>query len=66
MAALFAKGELALKQQWRQESIVGSRFVGWLERSGEELIPFIQGRAFVTGRSTLLFDNDDPFRFGLV
>ncbi|MES2306728.1 MAG: proline racemase family protein [Gemmatimonadota bacterium] len=65
MAALFAKGELALGQQWRQESIVGSRFVGWLEREGDLLIPFIQGRAYVTGRTTLLFDNDDPFRFGL-
>lgn len=65
MAALHAKGELALKTQWRQESIVGSRFVGWLEQHDDQLIPFIQGRAFVTGRSTLLFDNDDPFRFGL-
>ncbi|MEO5799384.1 MAG: proline racemase family protein [Gemmatimonadales bacterium] len=66
MAVLFAKGELELGQQWRQESIVGSRFVGWLEREDDLLIPFIQGRAYVTGRSTLLFDNDDPFRFGLV
>lgn len=66
MAALHAKGVLALKQQWCQESIVGSRFVGWLEQSGDQLIPFIQGRAYVTARSTLLFDNDDPFRFGLV
>lgn len=65
MATLHAKGELALKAQWRQESIVGSRFVGWLEQHDDQLIPFIQGRAFVTGRSTLLFDNDDPFRFGL-
>ncbi|MES2124702.1 MAG: proline racemase family protein [Gemmatimonadota bacterium] len=66
MASLHAKGELALHAQWRQESIVGSRFVGWLEREGDQLIPFIQGRAYITGRNTLLFDDDDPFRSGLM
>ncbi len=64
LAVLHARGELAPGQRWRQESITGSRFVGWLaERSGE-LIPHIQGRAFVTARSTLLFDPDDFFRGG--
>jgi proline racemase len=65
MAALHAKGALPLGRQWRQESIVGSRFVGWLEEEDEELIPFIQGRAFITGSATLRFDDADPFRYGL-
>ena len=65
LAALHAKGHLALGQRWRQESIVGSRFTGWLEAEGDALIPHIQGRAFVTGRATLLFDPLDPFRHGL-
>lgn len=65
MAALHAKGELPLGRQWRQESIVGSRFVGWLEEEGEALIPFIQGSAFITASATLRFDEADPFRHGL-
>ena len=65
MVAMHAKGRLALRQQWRQESIVGSRFVGWLEAEGASLVPFIQGCAFVTSRNTLCFDAQDPFRHGL-
>ena len=65
MAALHATGRLALGQRWRQEGIVGSRFVGWLEAEGDALIPYIQGRAFITGQSTLRFDDADPFRYGL-
>jgi 4-hydroxyproline epimerase len=65
MAVLHARGELAIGTQWRQESIVGSRFVGWLEREGELLVPHIQARAFITARATLLFDPQDPFRDGL-
>jgi 4-hydroxyproline epimerase len=65
LAALHAHRRLALGQKWRQESIVGSLFTGWLERDGDVLVPRIQGRAFVTGRTTLLFDPDDPFVHGI-
>ena len=65
MAALHGKGHLALGQRWRQESIVGSLFTGWLEAAGDRLIPHIQGAAYITGRNTLLFDPQDPFRHGL-
>lgn len=65
LAALHAHGTLALGQRWRQESIIGSMFTGWLEADGDDLIPHIQGRAYVTGQSTLLFDPQDPFRHGL-
>ena len=65
MAVLHAKGQLAIGQRWRQESIVGSLFTGWLESAGDELIPHIQGAAYITGRATLMFDPSDPFRFGL-
>jgi 4-hydroxyproline epimerase len=64
MAVLHARGELEVGQRWRQESITGSRFVGWLSEADGELIPHIQGQAFVTARSTLLFDPDDIFRGG--
>ena len=65
MVCLHAHGDLEIGQRWRQESITGSRFVGWLERHDDKLIPHIQGRAFITGHSTLYFDVKDPFRFGL-
>jgi 4-hydroxyproline epimerase len=66
MASLHARGELAIGQRWRQESITGSLFTGWLEEREGRIIPHIQGRAFITGRATLLMDPRDPFRHGLV
>ena len=66
MAALHARGRLAIGQEWRQESITGSRFTGWLTQSANgELIPHIRGSAFVTGEATLRFDPADPFRLGI-
>lgn len=65
MAALHGKGHLAIGEHWIQESIVGSTFTGWLEQDGEQLIPRIRGRAYVTARATLMFDATDPFRHGL-
>ncbi len=64
MASLHARGALQAGERWRQESITGSLFTGWLEERDGALVPYIQGRAYVTSRSTLLFDADDPFRFG--
>jgi 4-hydroxyproline epimerase len=64
MAALVARGKLEPGERWRQESITGSLFTGWIERRGELLIPYVQGRAYITAWSTLFFDLDDPFRGG--
>jgi 4-hydroxyproline epimerase len=64
MAALAARGRLAPGPRWRQESLTGSLFEGWLEERAGALVPRVRGRAFVTGRATLLFDPRDPFREG--
>jgi 4-hydroxyproline epimerase len=64
MAVLAARGKLAPGQRWRQESITGSLFTGWLEQRGDALVPRVNGRAFITGRATLYFDARDPFREG--
>jgi 4-hydroxyproline epimerase len=64
MAALHARGDLALEEHWVQESITGSVFTGWLTSRDGALIPHIRGRAFVTGEATLRFDARDPFRGG--
>ncbi len=64
LAVLAARGKLAPGRRWRQESITGSLFEGWLEKKDGILVPHIRGRAYVTGRSTLFFDASDPFREG--
>jgi 4-hydroxyproline epimerase len=66
MAALHARGELALGDHWRQEGIAGGLFTGWLTAgAGGTLLPHIRGTAFVTGEATLHFDSRDPFRLGI-
>jgi proline racemase len=65
LAALHARGALALGQPWRQEGVTGGLFSAWLVEEQGRLIPHIRGHAFLTGRATLLFDPRDPFRAGL-
>jgi proline racemase len=65
MAMLHGRGALALGQMWRQESIIGSLFQGWLAARGDTLVPHVRGTAFVTGEATLRFDPRDPFRLGI-
>lgn len=65
MAAMVERGKLQPGQVWRQESIVGGLFEGFIEVRGEDLVPHIRGRAFVTAESRLAFDPADPFRHGL-
>ena len=66
LAVLYAREEIAPGVRWRQESITGSLFTGWLTTNDRgELIPHIRGTAHVTGQATLLFDAADPFRGGI-
>jgi 4-hydroxyproline epimerase len=66
MAVLHARGKLKIGDDWRQESVTGSLFTGWLKHGKNgELIPYIRGTAYVTAESTLRFDPSDPFRLGL-
>lgn len=64
MAVLHARGELEPGQRWRQMSVTGGEFEGWLERTAGGLVPCIRGRAFITAETVLHFDPDDPFRAG--
>ena len=65
MACLVADGKLKPGQEWRQESIIGSRFVGRVRIENGRVIPTISGRAFITAESTLLIDENDPFKHGI-
>ena len=64
MAVLHDRGELAIGERWRQESITGSLFTCWLTEEDGRLIPHIRGDAHVTGTGTLLFAADDELRGG--
>ena len=71
MAALHARGELALDTDFVNESFIGSRFVGRLV--GETsvggfaaVVPRVTGRAWVTGTAQYLLDPEDPFPQGFL
>ena len=65
MAALYSKGELDEGMLWVQESITGSTFTGYVSVEGDKIIPHISGKASVTAKSTLYFDESDPFCWGI-
>jgi 4-hydroxyproline epimerase len=65
LACLYADLKLQPGQPWRQEGILGSVFVGYIQRDRVRLIPHITGSAYVTAESTLIFSPDDPFRDGI-
>jgi proline racemase len=69
MAALHARGELAIGEPFVNESVIGTRFTGRLigeTRVGglPAVVPEITGRAWVTGMGRYLLDAEDPFPAG--
>jgi proline racemase len=69
MATLFAKGQLAVNQDFVHEGILGTTFTGRLLR--EQMVgpcrgvtPTISGRAWITGMANYVVDADDPFPTG--
>jgi proline racemase len=69
MAALYARGQLALGETFSHRSIIGTEFVG--ELVGETtvgaqpaVLPTLTGSAWVTGRATWYLDESDPFPEG--
>jgi proline racemase len=69
MAALHARGQLAIGEDFVHHSIIGSTFVGHLTAEttvGDRpaVLPTITGRAWVTGRATWVMDPNDPYQEG--
>ena len=69
MAALYAKGELGLNEDFHHEGILGTIFTGRLVREtrlGDQtaVVPTIRGQAWVTGMAQYVVDPDDPFPNG--
>lgn len=65
LACLAADGKLGPNQEWHQESVTGGLFVARYEPGEGGVVPTIRGRAFVTCRSELWLQDDDPLRHGL-
>ena len=65
MASLYKKGELEEGMIWVQESITGTTFSCYVSIEDGKVIPHISGRAHVTAKSTLIFDEGDPFCWGI-
>lgn len=66
LACLIEDGHLQAGERWRQQSITGSVFEAVAQCRDEGIFPRITGSAYITGRSTLLFDRNDPFRRGIL
>ncbi|MDP3951704.1 proline racemase family protein [Microbacterium sp.] len=71
MAQLHARGELPLDVDFRNESFIGTSFIGRLVETTEvagipAVIPTITGRAWVTGTAQYMLDPSDPFPRGFV
>lgn len=65
LACLFADGTIRPGQTWRQESVIGSVFIGSVREEGGVLLPTIRGTAHITGEADLIVDPNDPFRDGI-
>jgi 4-hydroxyproline epimerase len=68
LACLAAEGKLRPGELWRQESVIGTLFeASYTIDDGrrDRVLPHITGAAYVTGETTLVFDDADPLRWGI-
>jgi 4-hydroxyproline epimerase len=65
LACLFEDGQLAEGQRWRQESIVGSLFEGYVRVDDGRILPHIVAAAHVNAEASLILDPRDPFQMGI-
>ncbi|HVO53282.1 MAG TPA: proline racemase family protein [Solirubrobacterales bacterium] len=70
VAQLAAAGELAVGQEFVNESLIGSHFVARIEHQTEvgglaAVVPSITARAWITGHHQFLLDPEDPFPSGI-
>lgn len=71
MAAMYARGQLAVGQPFIYEGICDISFTGRIlgtTRVGdfEAIIPEIKGMAYITAESTIILDDRDPLKNGFV
>lgn len=66
LACLAADGKLAPGEILVQESVIGTTFRAWYATDHDRIRPTIEGRAYVTGKATLVFAADDPLAGGIL
>jgi proline racemase len=69
MATLYARGQLAVGQDFRHESVLGTVFTGRLIEEVtvgpyRAVVPTITGTAWITGFASYVLDPEDPFPTG--
>lgn len=69
MAVMYAKGELALHQEFCHESVLGTLFTGQLLEETQigrykAVVPSLSGQAWITGIAQYVVDPTDPFPNG--
>ena len=70
LAQLYAKGKLKVGEPFIHESLIGSKFIGRVEKETKldgklAIIPSIQGWAKIYGYNTIIIDDeDDPYAHG--
>lgn len=69
MAFLHAKGKLKTSEEYRYQSILGTEFIGRIAAKTQVgnrpgIIPEVTGSAYITGLSTLMLTEGDPFPRG--
>jgi 4-hydroxyproline epimerase len=65
LACVYEDGRLREGEVWRQESITGSVFEGWVQVVDGQVVPTIKGSAFVMAEATLILDPADPCCWGI-
>lgn len=71
LAALYARGELGLHEEFIYESITGSIFRGEAVAEVEVdckkgIVPQITGSAYITGLNEWILDEQDPLKYGFL
>lgn len=69
MAQWYAKGKLAIGEEFIHESFIGSKFIGRVEEEttlngNKAIVPSIQGWAKIYGHNTISIADDDPYAHG--
>lgn len=66
LACLAADGVLKPNEIWHQASIIGSQFEASYEIGKDNtIIPTISGYAHISAKTTLILQEDDPFKWGI-
>lgn len=70
LAAMHARGTLAVGDEFHNQSICGTDFIGTVLEARDvdgraSILPQVRGSAYITGFQRFVFDSTDPLAFGM-